>query len=133
MTNQPHSTPDGTHYPTDHVVALLDSRDAGATAKAALVAASFAEDDIVLLDGQEGLQAIQARETLSSRLNHALHRLDEERGLGRQVYMDGLRAGQTVLMVYAPDDATVQQAQAVLKEQGAQQVVALHRWSIEEL
>ncbi|HEV8193915.1 MAG TPA: hypothetical protein VGP82_20895 [Ktedonobacterales bacterium] len=47
--------------------------------------------------------------------------------------MDGLRAGWTLLMVYVPDDASVRRAQAVLKEHGAQRVVVLHRWSIEDL
>jgi hypothetical protein len=128
-----HPTPDGTRYPADHVLALLDSSDAGIAAKSALTEAGFAEDDIVLFDGPEALKAIQARETLFSRLEHALHRLDQDRGLGRQVYMDGLRAGRTLLMVYAPDDASVQRAQTILKAHDAQQLVALHRFSIEEL
>jgi hypothetical protein len=47
---------------------------------------SSPREDIVLFHGQEALHDIQARETLLSRFNHALHRLDEasqELDLGR--------------------------------------------------
>ena len=133
MTHPSHATPDGTHYPAEHVLALLDSRDIGAETEAALVAAGFTQEDIVRFDGQEALQDIQARETLLSRFNHALHRLDEDGSLGREVYMNGLRAGKTLLMVYAPDDASVTRARDILLAHGGKKLVALHRFSIEYL
>jgi len=133
MTRPSHPTPDGTNYPADHVLALLDSQDIGAETEKALVAAGFAQDDIVLFNGQEALQDIQARETLLSRFNHALHRLDEDKGLGREVYMNGLRAGKTLLMVYATDDASIERARDILIAHGGHKLVALRRFSIEFL
>lgn len=133
MTHASHPTPDGTHYPTDHVLALLDSQDLGAETKAALIAAGFAQDDIVLFHGQDALKDIQARETPLSRLGNLFDRLSEDRGLGREVYMNGLRAGNTLLMVYAPNDASVTRAKDILIAHGGKKLVALHRFSIENL
>lgn len=133
MPHPSHPTADGTQYPTDHVLGLLDSQEAGAQTATALVAAGFAREDIVVFNGQEGLHDIQSRETLLSRFGHLLNRLSEDGVLGRQVYMDGLRAGQTLLMVYAPDDASIERARVVLKEHGAQKMVALRRFIIENL
>lgn len=133
MSQPSHSTPDGTHYPTNHVLALLDSQEVSTETEAALIVAGFVKGDIVLFHGQEGLHDIRSRETLLSRFGNLLDRLSEDGVLGREVYMDGLRAGQTLLMVYAPDDASVARARDVLKEHGAQKMVVLRRLTIERL
>ena len=133
MSKPTHPTADGTHYPTNHVLALLDTAEVGAEAEAALVAAGFARDDIVRFNGQEGLQDIRSRETLLSRFGNLLDRLSEDGVLGREVYMDGLRAGQTLLMVYAPDDPAVLRARDALTAHGAHKLVALRRFTVEPL
>jgi hypothetical protein len=133
MPQPSHPTPDGTHYPSNHVLALLDTQEVGVETEAALVVAGFAKDDIVLFNGEEGWQEIQSRQTLRSRFGHWLDRLSEDGVLGREVYMEGLRAGQTLLMVYAPDDASVERARAVLSAHGAQKMIALRRFTIEPL
>jgi hypothetical protein len=118
-------------------LALLDTQEVGVETEAALVVAGFAKDDIVLFNGEEGWQEIQSRQTLRSRFGHWLDRLSEDGVLGREVYMEGLRAGQTLLMVYAPDDASVERARerarAVLSAHGAQKMIALRRFTIEPL
>jgi hypothetical protein len=79
------------------------------------------------------LQDIRSRETLLSRFGNLLDRLSEDGVLGREVYMDGLRAGQSLLMVYAPDDPSVQRARDTLKAHGAHKLVALRRFTVEPL
>lgn len=133
MPKPSHPSADGTHYPTNHVLALLDSAEVGEEAEAALVAAGFARDDIVRFNGPEGLQDIRSRETLLSRFGNLLDRLSEDGVLGREVYMDGLRAGQTLLLVYAPDDPSVQRARDALQAHGAHKLVALRRFTVEPL
>jgi hypothetical protein len=44
-----------------------------------------------------------------------------------------LRAGQTLLMVYAPDDQSVQRARDTLQAHGAHKLVALRRFTVEPL
>lgn len=133
MAQSSHPTADGTHYPTNHVLGLVDSQAVGAETVAALVAAGVARGDIAIFNGQEGLQDIRSRENLLSRFGALLDRLSEDGALGREVYMEGLRAGQTLLMVYAPDAASIARARDVLKAHGAQKMVALRRLVIEQL
>jgi hypothetical protein len=53
---------------------------------------SAPREHIVLFQGQKALHDIQARETLLSRFNHALHRLDEaSQELDRTVHATGSR------------------------------------------
>ena len=47
--------------------------------------------------------------------------------------MDGLRQGQSLLLLDAPDDATVDRARPVPKANGVLRAAALHRFTFEAL
>jgi hypothetical protein len=133
MTHHQHEVPDATHYPIDNVVALFESREAAESAKSALTAAGFDGGDIVLFHGAEGLRSIQARETPLTRLDAALDRLTQDEGVARATYMNGLRDGHSLMLVYAPDEATVDRASAVLQRYDVTHLAALHKFTFEAL
>src|SRR5260370_28223701 len=126
QSHHTHEVPDATHYPVDNVVVLFESREAAESAKSALVAAGFDADDIVLFHGAEGLRSIQSRETPLSRLDAALDRLTQDEGVARATYMDGLRDAHSLMLVYAPDEATVARASPVLQVDALTPLAALH-------
>ncbi len=128
-----HSAPDAAQYPTDNVVALFASREAAEATKAGLLDGGFAEGDITLYHGAEGLREIKSHQTPLTRFREALDRLSQDAGVDRDLYMDGLRRGHSQLLVYAPDDATVDRARPVLLAHGALRAGALHRFTFEPL
>lgn len=128
-----HTTPDGAQYPTDNIVALFESREAAEATKAELLDSGFAEGDITLFHGEEGLREIESHQTPLTRLREALDRLTQDAGVDRDLYMDGLRRGHSLLEVYAPDDATVDRVRPVLQAHGALRAAALHRFTFEPL
>lgn len=68
-----------------------------------------------------------------TRFREALDRQSQDAGVDRDLYMDGLRRSQSLLMVYAPDDATVDRVRPVLKAHDAHRAAALHRFTFEAL
>jgi hypothetical protein len=128
-----HPTPDGTRYPVNHVVALFDTPEQVREAGAALLTEGFAPDDIVSFHGQDGLAAIQKKETRFSRLSVALARWTEEGFGGHKLYMDGLNEGRSLLMVYTPSPRDVDRAHDALKQHHGHHIASVRRWTTEGL
>jgi hypothetical protein len=128
---QKHPHPDGTRYPADHVVAVLASREQAQDAAAALQASGFDAEDIVLFHGREDHDTITHHETFLSHLSRLLEPVTAD--AGRRYYLDALAEGKSVLLVYAPDQDTVDRACRTLEQHGAHNPRAFRRWYVEDL
>lgn len=126
-----HPYPDGTRYPADHVVAILNSRQQAERAAAALQAAGFPADDIVLLHGQEDHAKIRSHESFFTRWTRTLEPVVAD--AGRRFYTDALAAGKSVLLVYAADQAAVDRACDVLEHEGVYNKRAFRQWYVEDV
>jgi hypothetical protein len=108
--SHPHT--EGTTYPVHHVVAIISDAEEARQAAQDLRAAGFAENDIMLYQGQDGLAAIRSKETLLTRFINALEQLsaDKDEGAGRDVFLGYLQEGKTGLLIYAPQREQVETA-----------------------
>jgi hypothetical protein len=113
------------------VVAVLVTREQAENAARALQSVGFAEDDVVLLHGQDDLATIKHKESLFAHLTRALETVTAD--AGRRLYMDALAEGRSVLLVYAPDEQAVERATTTLERHGAHHMQAFRRWYIEDL
>jgi hypothetical protein len=128
----PHPHPDGIHYPTDHVVGVLETRAQAEKAAAALRDVGFDADDVTVFHGQEDLATIRKKETFLTAFSRALEPLIEDGG-GRDRYLDALANGQSVVLIYTPTQEAVERACGVLTAHDAHNKLAFHRWTIEAL
>jgi uncharacterized protein (TIGR02246 family) len=124
-------------YPTNRVVGTIGEVDNARAALAALLRAGFAEQDIDILQGEEGLARLdltgvehgflaQFRRMLTRSLD-----LEEFKHLAHHV--EDVRAGRYVIMVLAKRRVQRGVAAEVLNRHGAESVGFYGRWAVEEL
>ena len=125
---------DGVHYPTGHLLALLQDPQAAEQAAQALHDAGFL--DVEVVSGQHALRAIEVTEQQESPLRRAWERLSqvlEDEEDARQEYLEALGQGHAVLLVYAPHRSQLDQAAGILKAHQAHAMRFFGRWTITEL
>ena len=127
-----------TQYPTNHVVAILDTQDQTACAVDALVHGGFLESEVDLGHGPEdaarsesgtgrqGFQDLFIRLTGSVGLKNAETEMKEH-------YEQALREGHTVLAVLAPTEERKDRAARILKECGGRFINFLGRLDVERI
>jgi len=124
----------GVRYPINHLLAILPDAHAAEQAAQALRAAGFS--DVVVFPGQQALQAIEATELKESPLRRSWERLAvdmEDEADSRRMYLDALREGHALVMVYAPQQAQVEQAEGILKAHQAHALTFFGRWTITDI
>jgi hypothetical protein len=125
---------DGTHYPTSHLLAILSDTQTAEQVAKALHDAGFA--DVVLFNGPQALQTIEATEHKESPLRRSWERLSreisDETDSARE-YLGALRQGRSVVQVYAPQREQVDQAEGILRAHGAHTIQYFGRWPITDL
>ena len=107
-------------YPTNRLLALLDSPQAAEGARADLIAAGVAEDTVEFLCGKEGLREIKRREKgfgLIRRTMRAIMRIGELAEYWNR-YEDGLREGKCLLAVDSVEDSVRRLALEKIKARG---------------
>ena len=108
-------------YPTNHVVAILDTQDASVRAIDALVKAGFLESEIELYRGAEEADRLHGGSGRAGFRDWWI-RLFESVGLKnaetemKDRYEQGLRAGGTVLAVMAPTDERKDLASRIISD-----------------
>ncbi len=125
---------DGVHYPTNRLIAILQDAHEAEQAAQALRDAGFA--DVVVFPGQQALQAIEVNEQKESPLRRSWERLalelEDEAG-ARQMYLEALRQGHALVLVYASQQAQVDQAEGILKAHRAHALKFFGRWTITDI
>jgi uncharacterized protein YigA (DUF484 family) len=125
---------DGIRYPTDHLLAIADDVREAQQATQTLHEDGFA--DVVLFNGREAFQALEAAEQQENPLRRAWERLSQvlsDEAGARQAYLGALRQGHAVVLVYAPQREEVDQATDILKARGAHAVQYFGQWTITDL
>lgn len=125
---------DGVHYSTNHLIAILQDAHEAEQAAQALRDAGFA--DVVVFPGQQALQAIEANEQKESPLWRSWERLTQEmedEADARQRYLEALREGHALVLVYAPQQAQEEQAEGILKAHQAHALKFFGRWTITDI
>ena len=132
------SDQDSLQYPTNHVVAILDTQDQTARALDALVQGGFLEPEVELLRGNEeadrlgggtgrgGLQDWFIRLTGSVGLKNAETEMKDR-------YEEALRAGNTVIAILAPRDDRKERAAQILNECGGRIINWFGRLDVERI
>ncbi len=131
-------TADSVRYPTDHVVGIIDTGDQVRAAYAALTSSGFLESEVTVSSGQASADALNAN-TGRTGLAHLAIRIAERFGVAndemavKKRYEDALRGGQFVVAVLAPTEERRELAASILRDQDAQSVNFLGRFSIEPM
>ncbi len=126
------------HYPTNHVVAIVDTPERVSAALTALADAGFSESEIVIGCGREVADALDAS-TGRTGLANLLIRIAERLGVShnemrlKDRYEEALRDGKIVVSVLAPDGERKERAAELLAEHGAHFINFLGRFSIEAI
>ena len=144
MASDVHQPDDFIAYPTNRVVGTIPDLPQARAAIEALLKAGFAQHDIEILQGEEGLHRqdsagaehrflAQFQRTLSRKLAEYKHlRLGEEFEHLRH-FVEDLRAGRCVVMVLAKKREKREAAADILCSHGAKFVEFYGRWSWQEL
>ena len=124
------------HYPTNHVVAVVDTPEQLTSALSALKRAGFPESEVVVGCGQDMADAVHAstgRSGLAGLAIRVAQRLGasiEETEL-KDRYEEALRDGRIVVSISAPDEERRERAAEILAVGGAHFINFFGRFTIE--
>lgn len=147
--SEPHADHDATHrfqdapdapirYPTNHVVAVLDSEQQLTDAVEGLIGGGFIDTEVHVTCGTEAADRLKESTGrgglagLALRIADRLGIQDEEMEY-KAHYAQAMRDGHFVLRVAAPTEERKARAAQILQERGAHSVSFLGRFSIEGL
>jgi hypothetical protein len=122
-------------YPTNRVVAILDSPQAAEGARKDLVAAGVAADTIEFACGQEGLKAIDFSGKDSgviARMMRAIQQIGELAAYWKN-YEKALQDGKCLLAVDAEDDSVRKLAHEKIKARGGRYINFFGKLGLEKL
>ena len=125
-------------YPTNHVLAVLDSRGVTNAAVAALEAGGFLDSEIQVGTGAAAADALDAttgRRGLADMLIRLAERIgvtDEEMETKNR-YEQAMRENRFVLSVAAPTSERKEQATRILREHGAHTVAFFGKHTVEHI
>jgi hypothetical protein len=125
-------------YPTNHVVAILDTQDQTACAVDALVRGGFFESEVELLRGNEEADRLAGGTGRRGFLDWFI-RLTGSVGLKnaetemKDRYEQALRDGNTLLAVLTPTDDRKDRAAQILKECGGRFINFFGRLNVERI
>lgn len=125
---------EGTAYPTDYMIAVLDDRAEADSAAEELRSATL--PDAFCFHGKEGLVAIQEHARHESALHRAWGALEDagsEAGEYHQEYLDHLRQGHSVVCVHASTKEELERARGVLANRQGYAVRHFGRWVVRDL
>jgi uncharacterized protein (TIGR02246 family) len=124
-------------YPTNRVVGTIGDADSARAALTALLRAGFGEQDIDILQGEEGLSRLDptgAEHGFFAQFQRTLVRsLDLEEFKHLTHHVEDVRAGRYVIMVLAKRRVQRLLAGDILHRNGAEFVGFYGRWAVEEL
>lgn len=122
-------------FPYNSVVGVIDDPSELEAAVQELVASGFAESDVHVLCGDDGVRRIDAkgkRNGLLARLFRIVDALGEEREHTAR-HVKELESGHFIVVVDSPDEATKARARDGLTAHGGHFVNYYSRWSTEDL
>lgn len=108
----------GSFFPQNYVLGVFQDVEAANGAGAALVAARFAPDDVIVAAGPDVADhdaAVQAQQGLLTKLGEKWSRLYTDEAADAEALMQMARRGAAFVLAYAPDDESTQLATEVIK------------------
>lgn len=136
MSDTPDEQQDEIRYPTNHVVAVLDTEQQLGDAVAALESSGFLPTELNAVCGVDAADRLKAN-TGRSGLGGLAMRIADRLGIEntemefKDHYEQALRDGRYVLLVAAPTDERKDHAAKILRDHGANAVSFMGRFSIE--
>lgn len=109
----------GVLYPENDVIAVADDAVDAERIAAALREAGVPEGDVDLIPGRHFLamsQSAARRRSLLGRLFAAVSRLFSDDAANEQLFVEEARKGHALLIVHAPDAATLERVRGVLAQ-----------------
>jgi|GEM_PF-2975689 len=123
-------TGSGMFYPKGFVVALVNEPDGTDTIRQHLRDANF--DDVRVFNSQEILADVKLIEGRQSFFDRVKMSLSEE-GTPREMYLEQIKNGASMVLVRAHSNETIASAQAILKAHGGQRMAYYGEGTIREL
>jgi len=133
-TNSPNRPSVQLSYPTDKLVAIIDTMPDAEHARRELLEAGFAPDAIGVQHGTRATERTVHYTDLDpfphlARLLH-VHSIEHEQAV---VYEQALRQGQSVIAVYAPKTEARERALGIMEAHNAHYINFYGKWTIETL
>ncbi len=134
----PSTRAESVRYPTNHVIAVVDTSGQLRSVARALTEGGFLDSEIEVTCGQAAADALDAS-TGRTGLAHLAIRLAERLGISndemavKERYEQALRDGRFVVTVVAPTDERKNRAGQILRDHGAHFVNFMGRYSMEIL
>ena len=126
------------HYPTNHVVGVVDTPEQLSSAATALTSAGFRDSEIDISCGQTAADDLAATTGRTGLANVAI-RIAERLGIAddememKNRYEQALRSGRFVVSVLTPTDERKALAAGILRDHGGRFINFLGRLSIEAI
>jgi hypothetical protein len=123
-------------YPTNRVVAIVDTPDELRSAIAQLNQTGFEEDKIDVLCGQKGADRLDVtgeHHGFLARLYRFIEKFGDMESENLREYEHELRGGHFLLAVEVPDDERRAQVVQILESHGGHRINFYGRWQVEGL
>ena len=123
-------------YPTNRVVAIVDTPDELRSAIAQLNQTGFEEDKIDVLCGQKGADRLYVtgeHHGFLARLYRFIEKFGDMESENLREYEHELRGGHFLLAVEVPDDERRAQVVQILESHGGHRINFYGRWQVEGL
>lgn len=126
--------PSASAYATDHLFAVVEDSGAARRAAQSLLAGGYSAADVQVYSGPVHARLLEQQEQRRGvvrffRAVQEAFTYDEH--TTRTHYPRALRQGKSLVVVYCPTDADVQQAADLLAREGARHMVYYGRWNIQ--
>lgn len=108
----------GSFYPKNYVLAVFKTDAEAAKAGAALSAAGFAAEDVIVASGADVVEhdeAVRSQQGLLAKLGEKWSRFYTDEAANADALMELAAQGSAFVLAYAPDEATTERGTEVLR------------------
>ncbi|HLZ21916.1 MAG TPA: hypothetical protein VKQ30_07330 [Ktedonobacterales bacterium] len=134
MPVQKHAAEEAAHYPTNHIIAVINERQEAERAAHALRDSGFTHVD--LLSGADSLHMVHQQKDQQNPLDkfwESARKALTEAESSEQAYMNALRQGRSVVMTLVADSSDADRADEILQRYHAHSVQHFGEWTITNL
>jgi hypothetical protein len=130
------AAPDNLNQPSNWLVGVIDDPQQAEAAERELLAAGFARDDVLLLQGPEALQRLQARDERRGPLGWVMKAVADivtDAGMFEDAYADEARAGHAILNLQVSEQNQIERARDIVAAHGGHYIKHFGSWVISDL
>lgn len=130
------AAPDNLNQPSNWLVAVIDDPRKAEEAERALIKAGFAQDDVLLLHGQEALQRLRDRDERRGPLGWVMKAIADvvtDAGTFEDKYAAEANAGHAIINLQVSDQDQIERAREIIVAHGGHYIKHFGDWAITDL